>query len=652
MLIRFFILIFSGFLFLTPAAQAEQARHTTAQLFAAVKGTDGLKTIPAGIEVTLAPGWKTYWRTPGEAGLAPAFNWAGSENFKSAKISWPAPKRFVAFDIDNFGYEEKVTFPLDIVPERAGQPVRLKLKLDLLVCHDLCVPESHTLSLDIPAGAAEVSEDQPRLAAALQKIPSKEEDGAFSLQNVWLDKGEGEKADGKKTYLHAFGHAAGKPGKDADLFVESKNFISVGKPSFTYNAATGELSAQAPVHSDETQESLKKSLGNGQMTLTFTDGDRAYERTLALGGKQDSRTLQGILRGAQEHADPAVLLLAFLGGLVLNLMPCVLPVLSLKILSVLSHGGKDHRIHRWTIFRNFMASAAGIVFSFWVMAGALIALKGAGKTIGWGIQFQHPGFLVFLIAVVAFFAANMWGLFEVPLPRFVARSAPKHEHEPTLLGHFLTGAFATLLATPCTAPFLGTAVGFALAREAVDIAVVFTFIGLGLAAPYMLLALSPRIFKYMPKPGRWMVTLRKVLALALGLTAVWLIHVLITVTTQPTLDNGWTKFDEALIRPAVEDGKTVVVDITADWCLTCKANKRLVLDQKDVEAAMFVPNVLLLQADWTHRDEAISAYLKKYGRYGIPFNIIYGPGMPDGIILSELLSKKDILRALEQAAGE
>jgi suppressor for copper-sensitivity B len=300
-----------------------------------------------------------------------------------------------------------------------------------------------------------------------------------------------------------------------------------------------------------------------------------------------------------------------------------------------------------------MASAAGILFSFWVMAGVLSTLKSAGQTIGWGIQFQYPGFLLFLIAVLLGFAANMWGLFEIPLPRLIVKNMPaRHEHEPTLLGHFLTGSFATLLATPCTAPFLGTAVGFALAREGVDIFIVFTFLGLGLAFPYIVLALSPQVFKYMPKPGRWMIFLKKVLAAALALTAVWLFTVLMTVATQATLDDGWSPFDEALIAPAVNDGKTVVVDVTADWCLTCKANKRLVLDQQEVEDALSGPNILRLQADWTQRNETIAAYLRKYGKYGVPFNIVYGPGAPQGIILGELLSKDEIMRALAEATDE
>jgi suppressor for copper-sensitivity B len=343
------------------------------------------------------------------------------------------------------------------------------------------------------------------------------------------------------------------------------------------------------------------------------------------------------------------LLLALLGGLILNLMPCVLPVLSLKILSVVSHGGKDSRA---TIFRNFMASAAGIVFSFWVIAGALVTLKAAGGTIGWGIQYQHPGFLVFLTVVVLLFAANMWGLFEIPLPRFIARHAtPKSADEPTLAGHFLTGAFATLLATPCTAPFLGTAVGFALARGAFEIFTIFTFLGLGLALPYILLAISPRVFKYMPKPGAWMVRLRKVLALALVATALWLASILLTITATPALGKGWEKFDQPRIAAELAQGRTVFVDVTADWCLTCQVNKKLVLDREPVSARLTGPGVARMRGDWTLPNDDISAYLAGFGRYGIPFNAVYGPGAPQGIALPEILTTDSVLGALDRAAG-
>ncbi|MBI3440727.1 MAG: thioredoxin family protein, partial [Proteobacteria bacterium] len=565
------------------------------------------------------------------------------------KIQWPTPTRFTAFDIDNFGYEDSATFPIDVTLQTPGKPITLNLKLDLLICNKLCVPESHYLSLTMPAGEAQVSPDQKTLALALKKIPATGDSTSFSIQDVWLAE-----EDNKKTYLHVNALSEHSFGAGTDLFVESSPFISVGKPVVNYDPPTQQLHLQAPVRSTEPLETLKQNLAQGTIVLTVTDSTQSFERRfVSASAAPPTHIATTVSNLAEENLNPDILLLAFLGGLILNLMPCVLPVLSLKILSVLSHGGKDHHVHRWTIFRNFMASAAGILCSFWIMAGALSLLKAGGQSLGWGVQFQNPLFLIFLIAVLIAFACNLWGAYEIPLPRFVARNLPaRHEHDPTLLGHFLTGAFATLLATPCTAPFLGTAIGFALAREATDIFAVFTFLGLGLSFPYIVLALSPKIFKYMPKPGHWMAVLKKILAGALALTAVWLINVLITVSTQATLDDGWTNFDEALIKPAVEEGKTVIVDITADWCLTCKANKRLVIDQQDVEEALSGPNILRLQADWTQHNEAISAYMRKYGRYGVPFNIIYGPGAPNGIILSELLSKQEVMRALAEAADE
>jgi suppressor for copper-sensitivity B len=228
----------------------------------------------------------------------------------------------------------------------------------------------------------------------------------------------------------------------------------------------------------------------------------------------------------------------------------------------------------------------------------------------------------------------------------------KHENEPTFFGHFLTGIFATLLATPCTAPFLGTAVGFALARGAFEIFAIFTFLGLGLAAPYILLSVSPKLIRLLPKPGKWMITLKRILALSLVATAAWLAHVLFTITTMPALEEGWAKLDQPAIAQYVAEGKTVFVDVTADWCLTCKANKKFVLETPEIEAALSAENVVRMQGDWTQRDETTAAYLQSFGRYGIPFNVVYGPGAPQGIALPELLAKKDILDALGTAGGE
>lgn len=626
--------------------QTPRVFHTSAEIISPVTATGTGDSVPAALRVRMDGNWKIYWRTPGDAGLPPEFSWTGSDNLKDVTVAWPVPHRFSTFDIDNIGYKHEAVFPLDIALHNAGEALAVKLKLDLLVCDDICVPETHNITFDLPAGDAAPSAHAEDFARAKSALPIAAHDGA-RFDTVWMDYDSGNQA-----FMVVEMTVADKPGKDLDIFIEHPAAVVFGKPATTHDAMTGKLVLRAPVHSSETLEKLKTDLSTGTLALTYTDGASGVEGALPLSARPAGAPVAPSAGVADTLAafDYKLLLLALLGGLILNLMPCVLPVLSLKILSVVSHGGKDSR---GVIFKNFMASAAGIIFSFWVIAAALVMMKSAGETIGWGIQFQHPGFLVFLTVVVLLFAANMWGLFEIPLPRFIARHAtPKSADEPTLAGHFLTGAFATLLATPCTAPFLGTAVGFALARGAFEIFTIFTFLGIGLALPYILLAVSPRVFKYMPRPGAWMVRLRKILALALVATAVWLASILVTITTTPALAKGWEKFDQARIESEVAAGRTVFVDVTADWCLTCKANKRFVLDRAEVQMELSAENVVRLQADWTQRDETIAAYLQSYGKYGIPFNIVYGPAVPQGIVLPELLTQDAVIHALSEAAGE
>lgn len=644
---RFFQFLAFFLLFTTSALAATPPEYATARLISPVTAVGDSTSVPVGVEITMQKDWKTYWRTPGDAGLAPTFTWDGSENFLSAAVSYPAPHRFITADMDNFGYKDTVVLPVDVVPASPGEALSLKLKLEILVCHDVCVPETKTLSLDLPAGVASPSAEAHIYKSFVDRLP-KTEGAFFDFTNAYIDFDREN-----RNYLVIEAAAENNPGQDADIFVEHVSGIVFGKPEVNFDKNAKLLTLRAPTHSTLPIEQLRDTLREGDLILTFTDGDKAVESTLTLGTKPggDEAIAPSLAEKAREF-DFRILMIALLGGLVLNLMPCVLPVLSIKVLSVVSHGGKN-RENRGQIFRNFMASAAGILFSFWLMALGLSLLKAAGESIGWGIQFQHPVFLVFLITVLVLFAANMFDVFEIPLPRFIAKNIPaRHEHEPTLIGHFLMGAFATLLATPCTAPFLGTAVGFALARGAMEIFVIFTFLGLGLALPYILLAVSPGLFRFMPKPGRWMRTFKRFMALLLLATAGWLGSVLVTVTASPALDDGWQKFDTALIRPAVDEGKTVIVDVTADWCLTCKANKKLVLQKKDVVAALSAPNVLRLQADWTHRDETIAEYLRSFGKYGIPFNVVYGPAAPQGIVLPELLTQDAVLDALIEAAGE
>ena len=647
-----FLGLLSALLLSSPPAHAEgdykgqKPPYTHIRLFSPATAAGDAETVAVAVQVVMQDGWKIYWRTPGDSGLPPTFDWTGSDNVKSTEVKWPAPHRFTLYDIDNIGYKNSVVFPIEITPETVGAAQRLKLKMDLLVCSDICVPETHEATLTLPAGTASASEDMPLYAAALDTLPSPAI-GTVQFEKAWLDFDSSN-----RNFLVVEMTGAKPPGAEADLFIEHASGIVFGKPEISYNDKTNRLTLRAPAHTTEPLEVLTEKLSQGEIAVTFVDGAHALDGTALYAPRPtDTNTKGPPIKAQLAEFQWSILLFALLGGLILNLMPCVLPVLSLKVLSVVSHGGKDNRS---VIFKNFMASAAGIIFSFWLIAGALVALKAAGETIGWGIQFQHPGFLIFLIVVLLLFAANMWGAFEVPLPRFIARhaSSRKTEDEPTLLGHFLTGAFATLLATPCTAPFLGTAVGFALARGALEIFSIFTFLGIGLALPYILLAVSPGVFKYMPKPGKWMLSLRKILALALLVTALWLGSVLASITATPALDAGWEKFDQALIAPAVAEGHTVMVDVTADWCLTCKANKRFVLESTEIVQALSADNIIKLQADWTQRDADIAAYLQSFGKYGIPFNIVYGPAAPEGIVLPELLSREAVLNALTEAAGE
>ncbi len=418
--------------------------------------------------------------------------------------------------------------------------------------------------------------------------------------------------------------------------------------------------------------------------MTLVDGERAMAGTVVPSQGSPAIDLAALW---------PMLLVALLGGLILNVMPCVLPVLSLKLVGALEHGERSLRAVRV----GFLATAVGILLSFLALALAMVALTRAGVAVGWGMQFQEPFFLAAMVALLTLFAANLLGLYEVPLPRALADRAGS-----AALGNVATGAFATLLATPCSAPFLGTALGFALAAGPVEIIAIFFALGIGFATPHLVVAAVPRLTRLLPRPGRWMLMLRRVLGVALAGTALWLIMVLAAeqgreaaalvgalmialiavfgrlsagairrvaaacllvaalavpaVTTAPLAAADaaaglWRPFDPAALGALVHDGRVVFVDVTADWCLTCKVNERLVLDNAAVRDRLAAPGVIAMRADWTRPDAAIVAYLRRFGRYGIPFNAVYGPGAPAGVALPEILTTDAVRAALRQAAG-
>jgi suppressor for copper-sensitivity B len=657
-----------------------------------------------GLEFQIKPGWHIYWRSPGDAGLPPRIDWSGSENVTEPAIAWPLPQRYTIFGLTTFVYGNEVVLPMGArVPDPAA-PVRLRAKVSYLVCEKICIPYDTTLALDLPdAGPATGTagdDAAQRIDAYLARVPGRvtagDPDAALSVTRAALI------SDRNGLWLEVLARSAQRL-TTPEIMVEGPPALRFGAPQIE-RAADG-LSAlfRLPAVVAGQGGAVPR---NPKLVITLADIlPRGPARAVEQAVTADSRA------AADAGAGLGVILgLALLGGLILNLMPCVLPVLSLKLLSVIRGGAAGGS---GAVRKGFVATAAGIVFSFWLLAGGVLAFKAAGLAVGWGIQFQSPLFLGLMAGILILFAANLFGLFDIPLPGFAGRTAERAPPETTVGGHrsligaFATGAFATLLATPCSAPFLGTAIGFALTRGTPEILSVFTALGVGLAAPYLVVAAFPALARRLPRPGPWMRYLRVVLGLALLGTAAWLVTVIWAVAgnmaavagvlalivllallalrgrwprlagaggfivlalvfiagvVAPALLSGaggsapvaeagrWRPFDKVMLYNLVAEGRVVFVDVTADWCITCKANKAAVIDRGRVAAALGDGgSVVPMRADWTRPDPAIASYLRSFGRFGIPFNAVYGPAAPQGIALPELLTERAVMDAIARA---
>lgn len=675
------LLIVLGMLPGIAAAQTFKSAEAEARLISAT-GDIGPEqaSLRAGFQLKLAEGWKAYWRNPGEVGLAPELDWQTSVNVADVAMQWPAPKRFTAFGIENYGYGGEVVFPLDIALVRPGEATTLRADLSLLVCRELCIPVQAALGLDLAAGTGAIDPDAAQLIDRFRAaVP---DDGTIS--GIFVEQ---TALEGDAVLVQASGT---RPFLEPQVFLETEVPASWGPPEILASSAQ-RLIVRLPKLSGEL------SIGDA-ISVTITDGARAVTAenlTLEEQGSIDT----GLLRASIWP----FLLLAVLGGLILNAMPCVLPVLALKLSTVIEHRERSES----QIRRGFIITSLGIIASMGVIAMATIAAKSAGLAVGWGLQFQNPYFLALMTLIVTLFAANLFDLFSISLPSALATGISGAGTGTGWTSDFATGAFATLLATPCSAPFLGTAVGFALSGGNLDIALIFACLGLGLAIPYIAVAVFPKTIRLLPRPGNWMNKLRLVMAVALLATALWLASVLwkitgptpvillgISIIAVVTLASAhsirarlgnlpaniaasllgglavitplaaheggttiraettyWQAFDPTAVTNLVSQGQTVLVDVTADWCITCKANKALVLDADPIAPLLQGGEIVAMQADWTRPNPEIAHYLERYGRYGIPFNIIYGPSAPDGIVLPELLSSSAVLEAIEQAGG-
>jgi len=572
------------------------------------------------LDIKLEDGWKTYWRSPGEGGVAPTIHW--QETLPQVHWFWPTPTRFDVAGITTQGYHQQVTFPMQIAGDT---PVPLEGVLTLSTCSNVCLLTDYPFTLIPTDQDEEFAHDYLK---AQGQIPVKQ----GLTETLKADYRQGE------LLLEAV-RAEGwsKPG----LYLDDLGDAVFGKPAIRIDGET--LLATIPVSDSWGEEA--PNISGKSLSLVLEDHGIAQESQLTVGVASGTTTAAETLPLWQ------VVLMALAGGLILNLMPCVLPVLGMKLGSVLLVQHQERRLIRW----QFLASVAGIIVSFMALALFMTILRMTNQALGWGIQFQNPWFIAAMALVMLIFSASLFGLFEFRLSSSVmTRLATKGGQG--MAGHFWQGAFATLLATPCSAPFLGTAVAVALTASYPVLWGLFLALGLGMSLPWLLIALKPGLALRLPRPGRWMNRLRLLLGVmmlgsALWLTSLLLPHLGLTQSHASKENIDWQPLTEQAISQALSENKRVFVDVTADWCITCKANKYNVLNKAEIQDALQQPDVVALRGDWTLPSDEITAFLRNRGQVAIPFNQIYGPQLPQGEVLPTLLSQDSVLNTLNKAKG-
>ncbi|MDK2374216.1 protein-disulfide reductase DsbD family protein [Serratia fonticola] len=647
--------------------QSPQNDHAQVRLRADTSNGDETRVLLA---VELEKGWKTYWRSPGEGGIAPAITWQG--NPPPATWFWPTPQRFDVAGISTQGYQQRVTLPIVF---KGAVPQQLEGRLTLSTCSNVCILTDYPFKLDLTTPAdPKFNHD---FAQAMGQVPIAS--GLVDSLRAGYRNGELQ-ISAERT--------AGW--QQPELFFDTVAETDLGKPTVSSDGES--LQARIPV-SDGWGDAAPDLRGK-QLRLVISDGGIAQEATLTIGGP---------LALPSTVAFPLwqAVLMALAGGFILNLMPCVLPVLGMKLGSILQVEQRDRRSVRW----QFLASSLGIVVSFMALALLMTLLRLSNHALGWGIQFQNPWFIGFMVLVTLLFSANLFGLFHLQLSSSLNTKLATHNGRG-LSGHFWQGAFATLLATPCSAPFLGTAVAFALAAPLPVLWGMFVALGIGMSLPWLLIAAWPALALRLPRPGRWMNGMRLALGLLMLVSSLWLLSLMTNhIGVRPTLivgailllglllavwqrlgarsagiatasvlvvgglallvgsltanqwrqplhDNiAWQPLSEQAISQALADNKRVFVDVTADWCVTCKANKYNVLLRDEVQKALSADDVVALRGDWSRPSESISTFLQQRGSVAVPFNQIYGPGSPDGEVLSPLLTREAVLQALSTAKG-
>ncbi len=680
--------IFIFFLIFVPSTQAQtwQGKELVrASLIADSSVVVPGKSFRVGLYLQILPGWHTYWENPGDVGLPTAIQWQFPPGFKAGAFQWPVPNRMtLAGDIVDYGYEKDVLLITEIRPPPHLNAKEIVLQGDAtwLVCAEICVPGEAKVSLTLPVGASTVPANTGIFERFDRRLPAFAPTFPVTISQF---------AGGMEI--------SAQPGKD----IKSLSFY----PLPATNQKVGKITeSRRPGQETWT---IRVPVVGGVKGILVTEAQEGTRKGYQLNEGGPSSVPKFKLGHTTAAVSSLTLLPAilygFLGGLILNLMPCVFPVISLKIFGFIRQAGEKPQV----IFRHGLAFAAGVFAWFFILAVVVVFLQHQGQTANWAFQFQNPAFNFIIIAVVFVFALNLLGVFEIILSGSATTGLSQLSERQGLLGSFLHGGFATLLATPCTAPFLGAALGFAFSQSGVMVFLIFASVALGLALPYLLLSAQTGWIRFLPRPGVWMERVKQLMAFPLLATVVWLLMVLgsqrglfaVIGTLAFLLCLGfccwmigsfvqmgssrwrsrfvilisliiaffgalfawpevtgmnraqaagipWKPYSEAAVNEALAAGKPVFVDFTADWCLSCKFNEKTAIERPAVIAAFHSQGVVPFKADWTNKDPAISVALKAFGRAGVPFYLFYPAGKGDApIILPELLTESIVLKALK-----
>jgi thiol:disulfide interchange protein len=687
-------------------AWAQRAVVTTDEVRAELvaHAPDGVapgKPVWLGLAIEHAPHWHTYWKNAGDSGLPTTLTWTLPAGASAGEIAWPTPTRLPVGPLVNYGYEGKLLLPAPLTLAQAidGDVLKVKLAAQWLVCKDVCIPQQGEFALDLPLRASTAAH-AARFAAALAALP----------KDVAEAKTRAELIDGAKALrVSVDGLPTALQGKALAFFPEAAGvFEHAAKISGRWDGATWHADVPVSAHRFESPTQM-------HAVLTAPGQPAGARVAMAITGAWPALAAAPAV-GAQPSEPPAAapppalgfglaLAFAFVGGLLLNLMPCVFPILSLKVL-----GFAGHAHSRRALAGGGIAYSAGVVLSFVALAAALLALRAGGEQIGWGFQLQSPGFVAALAVLFTLIALNLGGLFEFGTlaPSGLASLRLRHP----LADSFLTGVLAVAVASPCTAPFMGAALGMAFTLPAVQGLLLFAVLGAGMALPYLALSLWPGLARAMPRPGAWMATFKTVMAFPMLATVVWLVWVLgqqvgidgaaallavlvalafalwawgrvesagvarvawnalgvlllgaslswalptwreVQATPVAGSEARWAPWSAERVAQLNAEGRTVFVDFTAAWCVTCQVNKRTTLGDAPLLAEIDAQRVALLRADWTRRDAAISNELARLGRSGVPVYAIYRPGSAQPMLLPELLTVQTVRDALAPTKKE